>query len=88
MDISHIEAGPLVAPTNTTLNPFFTLLRKASESHPHSDGGEGAIWCAQRVEDNEFVVVANMMVIRQVDLADLQVYARKKISRHRPVVRV
>jgi hypothetical protein len=40
------------------------------------------------VEDNEFVVVANMMVIRQVDLADLQVYARKKISRHRPVVRV
>ena len=30
------------------------------------------------MEDNQFVVVANMMVIRQVDLADLQVYARKK----------
>jgi dipeptidase len=40
-----------------------------------SDGGEGAIWCAQRVEDNEFVVVANMMVIRLVDLADTQVNA-------------
>jgi dipeptidase len=41
----------------------------------HSDGGQGAIWCAQRVEDNEFVVVANMMVIRQVDLSDGQVMA-------------
>ena len=42
---------------------------------PSSDGGEGAIWCAQRVDDNEFVVVANMMVIRTVDLADTQVNA-------------
>ncbi len=42
---------------------------------PSSDGGEGAIWCAQRVDDNEFVVVANMMVIRQVDLDDTKVNA-------------
>ena len=42
---------------------------------PNSDGGEGAIWCARRVEDDEFVVVANMMVIRTVDLADTQVNA-------------
>ena len=42
---------------------------------PYSDGGQGAIWCAQRVEDDEFVVVANMMVIRNVDLTDVQVNA-------------
>jgi dipeptidase len=41
--------------------------------HVLSDGGEGAVWCSQRVEDNEFVVVANMMVIREVDLSDVEV---------------
>jgi hypothetical protein len=31
------------------------------------------------VEDDEFVVVANMMVIREVDLADVQVKAQRCI---------
>ena len=38
--------------------------------HILSDGKGGAIWCAQRVDDYEIAVVANMFTIRNVDLTD------------------
>ena len=38
--------------------------------HILSDGKNGAIWVAQRVDDDKVAVVANMFTIRQVDLQD------------------
>jgi dipeptidase len=65
-------------------NPLSTVPNEGGESlmvgdaneawvfHVLSDGKGGAIWCAQRVKDQEIAVVANMFTIRDVDLTDTQ----------------
>jgi dipeptidase len=45
--------------------------REAWVFHVLSDGtSSGAVWCAERVDDDKVAVVANMFTIRDVDLAD------------------
>jgi dipeptidase len=63
-------------------NPLTTVPNEGGESlmvgdaneawvfHILSDGKGGAIWCAQRVDDDKVAVVANMFTIRHVDLTD------------------
>ncbi len=75
MDIPHNEVAAQSPLPCYYCKPLYFCGFTNTPLIPSSDGGEGAIWCAQRVEDDEFVVVANMMVIRTVDLADTQVNA-------------